>query len=206
MRGRCCSCFRETLACTKLSGPCSPPPCSSHSRIQQISAMGPLRTPEHPLGVPSLDGKRLERVLLGNKTAAACAYLCRVFLRSKVPFIVENPGMSFLWLLPEFQALLRHNNVIFVQADQCLFGTAWRKRTGFLCGNIDACDLEKLSCRCASRGGRCDRTGRRHRHLIGSAKGGGSMTSKAQNYPPALAKLLAAILMQASAATTLARK
>ena len=175
------------------------PPCSSHSRIQQIAAAGPLRTPEHPLGVPGLDGKRLARVELGNATAQSCAYICRAFLKSGVPFIVENPALSFLWLQPVFVKLLACAGIEFVLADQCLYGTEWRKRTGFLCGNIPTDMLTKLACRCKSSGGRCDRTGLRHRHLIGSAKGGGSMTSKAQNYPPALAKLLAGILLQAAA-------
>jgi hypothetical protein len=183
----------------KILGSMLAPPCSSHSRIQQISAEGPLRTPEFPCGVPGLDGARLERVQLGNKTARACARLCRVYLEAGVPFIVENPALSFLWQQPGFRRLLLDERVIFVQADQCLFGSLWRKRTGFLTGNIPKDLLEKLICKCASRGGKCDRTGMRHVHLIGGAPGGGSMTSKAQNYPPSLAKLLAGILLQASA-------
>ena len=66
-------------------------------------------------------------------------------------------------------------------------------------GNIPKDLLEKLECKCASRGGLCDRTGKRHVHLIGGAPGGGSMTSKAQNYPSGLARLLAGILLQAAA-------
>ena len=112
----------------KILGSMLAPPCSLHFRIQQISSDGPLRTPEHPTGVPGLIGKRLERVLLGNRTAQACARLCRIFSRAGVPFIVENPALSFIWLQPEFVALLRDPCVLLVQPDQCLFGTAWRKR------------------------------------------------------------------------------
>ena len=112
---------------------------------------------------------------------------------------MENPALSFLWQQPAFVALLSDARVVMVYADQCLFGVPWRKRSGFLCGNIPPDMLEKLACKCKSCGGRCDRTGERHRHLIGSALGGGSMTSKAQSYPFALAKLLAGILLQAAA-------
>ena len=116
---------------------------------------------------------------------------------------MENPALSFLWLLPEFQSLLDCKDVSFVVADQCLFGTAWRKRTGFLCGHIDAETSSKLACKCSSRKGKCDRTGKRHLHLIGSAQGGGSMTSRAQNYPPALAHLLGSILLHAAVAKSM---
>lgn len=187
----------------RVAGSMQAPPCSSLSRIQQISALGPLRTSEFPLGVPDLSEERQARVQIGNKCAAACAFLCRIFLKCGIPFIVENPGLSFLWLLPEFQKLLAHPDVVLVQADQCLFGTRWRKRTGFLCGHIDRCDLEKLQCKCASKGGRCDRTGKRHQHLIGSDGTGGSWTSRAQNYPPALAKILSSILLHAAQSKTL---
>ena len=175
------------------------PPCSSHSQMQNISSLGPLRTAEHPCGVPGLAGERLERVTLGNRTARACARVCRIYLEAGVPFIVENPARSYLWQQPGFQQLLKDKRVVYVEADQCLYGTLWRKRTGFLTGNISETLLEKLQCRCASRGGRCDRTTKRHVHLIGGAPGGGSMTSKAQNYPPSLARMLAGILLQAAA-------
>jgi hypothetical protein len=199
-------CARRTLdviaqdaGAGRVLGSMIAPPCSSHSRIQQISADGPLRTPDHPEGVPWLAGARLERVVLGNKTARSAARICRMLLNAGVPFIVENPALSFIWQQPGFRRLLSDSRVEFVTADQCLFGSRWRKRTGFLCGNIPSEDLQKLTCKCSSRGGKCDRTDERHVHLIGGAPGGGSMTSQAQNYPPALAKLLCSILASAAA-------
>ena len=102
--------------------------------------------------------------------------------------------------MPESVELLQHPRVVFVRGDQCLFGTRWRKRTGFLCGHLDSCDLDKLRCKCSSRGGRCDRTGARHQHLIGADGTGGTWTSRAQNYPPALAKHLASLLLHAAQA------
>ena len=71
----------------KVIGSMLAPPCSSMSRIQQIAAAGPIRTSEFPLGVPGLDGKRLERVTIGNNCAAACAHLCRLYLRCGIPFL-----------------------------------------------------------------------------------------------------------------------
>ena len=171
--------------------------------MQNISSEGPLRTAEFPCGVPGLEGARLERVTLGNRTTRACARLCQVYLAAGVPFIVENPGRSYLWQQPSFRRLLGDERVVYVEADQRLYGSLWRKRTGFLTGHIPKELLEKLQCRCASRGGRCDRTTKRHVHLIGGAPGGGSMTSKAQNYPPGFARLLAGILLQAAAERTL---
>ena len=69
-----------------------------------------------------------------------------------MPFIVEKPALSFLWQQPGFRRLLLDERIIYVQADQCLFGSLWRKRTGFLTGNIPKDLLEKLVCKCASRG------------------------------------------------------
>ena len=132
-------------------------------------------------------------------TVQSCAFICRALLKAGVPFSVDIPGLSFIWLQPCFEELLAHSRVEFILEDQCPYGTEWRKRTGFLCGNIPSDVLTKLACRCKSFGGGFDRTSLRHRHLIGSAKGGGSMTSKAQSYPPALATLLAGILPQAAA-------
>ena len=75
----------------KVLGSMLAPPCSSHSRIQQIAAAGPLRTPEHPCGVPGLDGVRLERVRLGNRTARAAARLCLIFWSTTCPSLSRTP-------------------------------------------------------------------------------------------------------------------
>ena len=127
------------------------------------------------------------------------------FLRCVTPFIVENPGNRFLRLLPELVALLQHPKVVFVRCDQCLVGTRWRKMTCFLAGNIDPEDMVKLTCKCSSVGGRCDRTHLRHQHLIGSDGTGGSWTSRAQNYPKKLVNTLAQTIFNAAAARKLCR-
>ena len=127
----------------------------------------------------------------------------RFFLRTGIPFVVENPAMSMLWLLPAIVAIAKHSAVTVVYADQCLFGTPWRKRTALLCGSIDPEDLKELACRCRSTGGICQRSNKRHQHFIGSDKHGQSWASRAQTYPSALAKMLGTVLDHASVATSL---
>ena len=89
--------------------------------------------------------------------------------------------------MPQFVALQLHADVKLVQTDYCLFGVPWRKRTKFLYCHVD---LGDIACKCASRQGRCDRTGLPHIQLAG-AQDGVMRTKLAEPYPPKLCRKLA---------------
>ena len=93
------------------------PPCGTASKAREIpiskeklrpgqTAPAPLRSSEHPYGLPSLKDTDLLRVQLANELYA---FTCRVATAASevsVPWIVENPASSYFWELREVKALL----------------------------------------------------------------------------------------------------
>ena len=93
----------------------------------------PVRTTQHPTGIPVLSPAMALKVSQGN---AHCSFVCRfvrVLLRLGVPFWLENPDCSWLWRQPEFLSLLEDFPLLtFWRYDCCRFGSPWRKRTRIL--------------------------------------------------------------------------
>ena len=118
----------------------------------------------------------------------------RLCLKYDVPFILENPQTSFLWDLPELQALVNRSDCYVRVLDFCQFGTKWKKPTRFLFGGIPWSDSEPLQRRCEARGGRCSRTGQKHLILEGPGPDGRPWTRTAQPYPLELCRMLAWVL------------
>ena len=94
-----------------------------------------------------------------------------------VPWLLENPSTSRCFLTPESDKLIS-NGAELIIGDQCQYGSLWRKRTGFLVGNVDTLDLGRLTRRCVGAHGLCSRTGKPHHNLEG-----GHNTKKASQYP-----------------------
>ena len=116
------------------------------------------------------------------------------FDRLGLPWVVENPQSSRLWLCPGFVALMKQTNVQFVSFHMCQFGSKWRKATSILCGNIPEHMLSDLRRTCSGRGGLCSRTGKPHLVLSGSSPSGVPWTKIAQVYPRRLCVALAKLL------------
>ena len=181
----------------KVLGVMLQPPCDTMSAIRNIDARGPLRSQDRPWGeewVNSLPAI-LAKVKAGNACARAAAKIARVCLKAGVPFVVENPRVSWLWNLPCWKGIVDDVRTTLCCADQCVYGAMWRKRTGLLAANICEQALQKLMWRCTGKRSCCSRTGRPHQLLIGTDGTGTCWTKRAQSYPLKLATNIANCLL-----------
>jgi hypothetical protein len=160
------------------------PPCSSFSPARDRTSV--IRTKECPWGIPShlLNAKDQIKVQIGNDCVQAAIELAVYFHKHKLPWILENPHASKMWFLAPLIDLMNDPDVQIVVSDFCQFGTKWRKRTRFLCGNIDYNDLHRVRHMCLGKEV-CNVTGKPHFHLTGSQHGI-PWTRIAQPYPPRL--------------------
>ena len=120
--------------------------------------------------------------------------MIREFDRLGLPWIVENPQTSRLWLCPGFVALMKQSNVQFVVFHMCQFGSKWKQTTSIMTGNIPEHMRQPLRRTCSGRRGFCSRTGKRHLVLSGSSPSGVPWTRIAQVYPRNLCVALAKLL------------
>ena len=171
-------------------------PCTSFTVARDRTCI--IRTKNEPWGLEDrskFSANDMAALELGNRITRSLLKIMNALVQSGTAFVLENPRSSRIWHLPELVRIANCKRSRFVYSDYCQFGTAWRKRTGFLCFNCDEKLLDQLaSHKCTGSCGRCSRTGTRHTLLTGSAPGGIPMTLLAQPYPPKLANLLGKIL------------
>ena len=116
------------------------PPCGTFSRARDrplpaaairagARTPAPLRSDVHPLGLPSLSGDPFERVAKANALAAYAAACGEWCAERGVPFAIENPATSRLWLLPCFQRLRQNPGVFTVTFHHCRWGGKRPKHT-----------------------------------------------------------------------------
>ncbi len=159
-------------------------PCNSFSRARENpnwSNVQPLRSDEHPLGLPGLLPHNQAKVTAGNTLARFSAGVLLLAARCGVPATVENPATSRIWKLPCFVQVARHPAARSWRSDFCQDGTPWRKRTRLLSVHVNLSDATRL---CSGRGV-CSRSGRPHRMLEGSDLGV-PLTQLAEPYPRGL--------------------
>ena len=132
----------------------------------------------------------------------ACLRICSELCRKCIPFILEHPRTSNIWLLPEVVKLMATPGFAIVDLDQCQFGTKWRKATRLLLYRIDPFNVERLRKRChRDRCGNCSKTGKPHLQLRGTNEKGQSLTALAGAYPSKLADDIAFCLVDEVIAT-----
>jgi len=124
-----------------LSHPClgyvhMSPPCGTASRAREkpLSAAlraknwpepQPLRSEQHPLGIPELPETlpaQVSRVAKANKLYMLCSEICQYLCHRCVPWTLENPWRSlFWWIQPvvELTALDKVEDIIFAH---CMHG------------------------------------------------------------------------------------
>ena len=101
-----------------------------------------------------------------------------------------------MWKDPKTQQAIAGGNPIEVVVDFCCFGTAWRKRTKLVFGNLGDGDLGAFLGErrmCTGKHGKCSFSGKKHIHLQGGAR-----TTRAGRYPERLCTLLAQSLASRS--------
>ena len=169
------------------------PPCSSFSVARDRTMV--IRSKLFPWGLPDLPPHEQDKIRVGNCCIRSTLKIISWLDSWRLPWILENPYTSKVWYLPPLQQLMKSEHVHDIVCDFCMFGTPWRKRTRFLCGNIDPVDLGRIDKQCVGTHGCCSRTGRRHVQLTGSHKCGIPMTRHAQPYPHRLCHGLAHALV-----------
>ena len=157
------------------------PVCASFSRAVRPA----VRTASQPEGIDEMTENMAAKVAVGNAMAAWIATLVQLAISLQLPFWVENPAGSFLWLQPAWVRLIEEFSLQAFLTDYCRWGTPWRKRTKFV-GVFQGAGL-KLLCQCK----------RPHVKLVGySVAHKCCWTKAAEAYPRSLARYLAATIAE----------
>ncbi len=155
------------------------PVCASFSRAVRPA----VRTALKPEGLDDLTETMQRKVEMGNRMSQWVARIVVLCLTINIPFWIENPAGSFLWLQPEWRDI-----VLRVQSfvtDYCRWSTPWRKRTRFL-GAFSAAGKR---CMCVCKQKHVQLTGYSSSHKC-------SWTKAAEAYPRPLAAFLAGALVE----------
>lgn len=184
---------KKLVAAGRVAGAMIPLPCTSFSTARNRTSV--IRSQSEPWGISRIMNDKESLTLReGNAIARATLKILRLLNKYKVPWIVENPRPSYLWHLPELISVAKAAHAHFRIGDFCRFGARWRKRTGFLCGNLDEGDTAILAKTCC--GTRvCTVTQQPHIVLSGNNDKGVPWTKVAEPYPSALAGALAKALL-----------
>ena len=78
------------------------PPCGSFSIARRSYV---LRSRKYPLGKPRLNTEDQARVDIGNKLMSIVCELCLLLVRKHIPFSLEQPASSRLWLCPQIRTV-----------------------------------------------------------------------------------------------------
>lgn len=161
------------------------PVCTSFS----TAITPPVRSSSAPYGLDSASDKMKIKIEEGNQMALWFFAFLEFCLKQGLQIWMENPATSFMFRLPEWQALLqRWPSVQPWLVDYCRYGTRWRKRTKFYTDGL--------------LGGRRDlcRCGKPHQLLRGrSATHKKSWTAVAQPYPKHVCEELASNYVKGAA-------
>ena len=173
-------------------------PCGTFSRARRAprgSCMpSALRSSSEPWGLSDLSPDEQSKVDDANRITRNTLKVIRCLVRNGIPFILENPLGSIIWLLPEMVALSKRIDVSIVVTHFCQWGVKWMKPTKLLCFNLDADETSTLQRLCCRRKGLCSKSGLPHPPLSGTNKEGHFWTRLAQPYPHELAAELAHVL------------
>ena len=157
-------------------------PCNSFSRARdRRPGPPPLRSDQQPLGLNNLREADRIKVIEGNLFMRFSCQVCRLCITLNIPFTLENPSTSRLWLCPPVEALMRRKGVSWADVDFCAFKKRWRKRTRFLYFGVDLSHMASYKCVWAKRGC-CAFSGWPHIPLMGLSPDGQFMTKIAEPF------------------------
>jgi len=188
-------------------------PCESWTRARD---RGPPRMPGKLAGWPSRlrsdeeiwglaavmhppDGAVIN---VGNQLALITLSVMRAAKHMQLPFIVENPATSRLWLIPQMQRAQRWDHASFDTTLYYMDGKPWKKPTSILAYRVDLSTVVR-QCHGVSR--MCQRSQKPHQLLTGKSPSGMLWTRVAQPYKQKLVTRWAAAL-EAGAMNTRALK
>ena len=92
----------------------------------------------------ALSQKDTAKVALANGLLRFMTCMCKYATRRRVPWYIENPWNSRLWLTDEMLVLESMRGTCRFQVDHCQFGELWRKSTRILVnGHSDMRDVQR---------------------------------------------------------------
>ena len=94
------------------------PPCSSFSTLRNPDLGGSLRPLNDPWNVSN------PGTAIGNKCRIRTLEICKLLHSRNIPFVIEHPGCSLAWELPETLAFIRDFSLQFVLIDFGMFHSA----------------------------------------------------------------------------------
>ena len=168
-------------------------PCNSFSRARDRPGGPPrLRTDDKPLGLDGLRDVDAGKVRVGNTLMYFSCRILRLAMFWRIPFTLENPERSRLWLCPAVKSLLKRRGTSSVVVHFCAFGTSWKKPTRFFGVNVELDILQQYICKSSKRG-LCAYSGKPHVALMGQTATGVWLTKVAEPYPLRLTHKLAQV-------------
>ena len=159
----------------------------------------PLRDrKEHIWGIPGLPIRDQLKLEEGNRITRACLKYCDLLRRHQVPCGLENGDLSMLWAVPEIAEEMHRADVLKIS--YCMMGKPFRKTTRLVVWSVkNGAVLKEQAalCRkeyfCASPGGVCKRTGKKHLVLRGWCREG-ALTKWGERYPKKFVNVIAKVL------------
>lgn len=107
-------------------------PCNTFSRARDRPGGPPrLRSDSQPLGLADLRTVDQLKVRAGNVLMWFSCRVLHMARRLRLPFTLENPLRSRLWLCPSVRQLMRCPNTWIQDITFCAFGIKWKKPTRF---------------------------------------------------------------------------
>lgn len=167
-------------------------PCTTFSQARKFDGLGPtpLRTVEYLWGLPQLSSKDRFKVTEGNMLLALLLRILRACEAFNIPYVVENPLSSMLWMMPTMVEFCNVFHPTSYHLDFCAFGEQWKKPTTLMTKGFD---LGQLAKRCRGSRNICSYTNCQHIPLRGRNADGIFWTLVAQPYPWSMCKCFAVL-------------
>ena len=134
------------------------PVCGTASRAREIPrpelamAPRPLRSMEHPMGLPTLSPHEKQRVDIANELFRYTCELFAMCVQRGVMATMENPRGSYLWMIPCVLELMRIYPLFATDFQACMYGSSRDKWTRIVASFEEITQLDAA----------CDRS---HKHL-----------------------------------------
>ena len=125
------------------------PPCGTASRAKDIPAFDnsgnpiscPLRSNDYPDGLPDLPSHLRNRVLAANHLYGLVSRVIHLCEDLRIPWILENPANSYMWITSPMQSLPTFPSVRF---HNCMYGGSRPKLTQLLFHGLELSSLHVL--------------------------------------------------------------
>ncbi|CAK0821388.1 unnamed protein product, partial [Prorocentrum cordatum] len=97
--------------------------CKTRSRARKNDGRGPppLRDDANLHGLPLLAAADAEKVMIANRLLANVLRLLAAAIEARIPFSLENPRSSRLWLVPELLDMARDAHAEWASVDYCQY-------------------------------------------------------------------------------------